>query len=34
MKPGQVLILMGARVLQQKVPVWPKVLFDGIYGSC
>lgn len=25
---------MGAGVLQQKVPVWHRVLFDGIYGLC
>lgn len=25
---------MGAGVLQQKVPIWHRVLFDGIYGLC
>lgn len=34
MKAGQVLLLMGAGVLQQKVPVWHRVLFDAIYGLC
>lgn len=34
MKPGQVLPLMGAGVFQQKVPIWHRVLFDGIYGLC
>lgn len=34
MKPGQVLLPMGAGVLQQKVPVWHRVLFDGIHGLC